>query len=103
MRRTYRLTKSVAPAGALTVAHWKNRRAEIVELLRLGPVELDLSDEIRLTRWQLRQLVHKIHLDAGIREEFWESILTFKHPNPTILKIAEYEYLDGVHDYPHQD
>ncbi len=97
MRRTYRVTKAVAPAGELNIAEWKRKRAELVELLKLGPVEVDLSYSSRFSKFQLQTLLRGIHLDAKIKPEHLTVVLTFKHPDSTVCDLANRVYWDGIY------
>lgn len=97
MRRTYAIPKSTTPAEQLRTVYWKTIRGDIMELLRLGPLEVDLSNEPRMTRAQLVILFTGIQKEAGIAPQFWETILTFKHStNSNYVTLAKSAYAAGI-------
>lgn len=97
MRRVYKLQKPVNHLSQLRTPYWKAIRSEIVDLLKLGPVEVDLSAETRISPAQLKVLFTGIHKDAGIADEHVEIILTFKHStNPLFEELARKAYNAGI-------
>jgi len=96
MRRIYKLEKPEQATLTASFTYWRERRQEIVQLMLLGPVEVDLTAARHVTRAQLSVLLKGIHTDAKIKEEHYDIILTVSHPNPEVVAIAMAEYNDGI-------
>lgn len=102
MRRTYRLERPAQVTKMASFSFWKQIRKDVIQLMMLGPVEIDLTAATHISRAQLAVLLKGIHKDAAIADEHLEIILTVKHPNPEIVAIAMFEYKDGIWEFPEQ-